>query len=171
MEQVTSIYTPDEYLSLPCLTALLERPFFSRKEVVFLIKMVFWSRSSLTHLLSELKYYGEERKWIDLLRCETIEENPKILLQIPSITPASHVIMDLYSYLKNSTMLPEDADFQIYLRDIPLFEDIFRRAYTKKVSFQELKNTLLELGNTTDHELFALEYIQHIYEHVPARPQ
>lgn len=62
-------------------------------------------------------------------------------------------------------------EFTVYIRDIPLFENILRRTYTQKVSFEELHALLSEQENVSEHEFFALEYIQYIYEQVPVRPQ
>lgn len=75
------LFSHDEYLSFPCLKDLLQRDSFSRKEAIFLVKLLFWLEKSEHFLLNELKYYGEERNWIQELRCQEAYENPNILRQ------------------------------------------------------------------------------------------
>ncbi len=164
-ESVTLLIPPREYLSIPCLKDFLAHALFDRKEAIFLLKILFWQESSQEKLLNELKYYGKEREWIELLRGEEADQKNEISRNI------SHfIITEVQSYLSYQNLIPRNQSYHVYVRDIPLLEDIFRRNYTEKISIQELEKTMNELGDVNEHEIFALAHMQHIYESVIIRP-
>ena len=70
------LLTPDKFCSLDILGEYITRISFTRKELIFALKMLFWIHSTETSLLDELKYYGEERVLIDFFRSERDEYSP-----------------------------------------------------------------------------------------------
>ncbi len=107
---------------------------------------------------------------MNFLRSESLHENPKISIYNNFSESASYKIIDIHSYLQHPDIIKTSEEMQIYIRDIPLLENIFRRYFTQKIAFQELNESLYELCIPTEHEQFVLEYIRHIYENVMNRP-
>lgn len=61
------------YCSLNTLESFIQKSLLQRKELIFCIKMLFWLQNTKTGLLDELKYYGEEREWIEFFRLDESE--------------------------------------------------------------------------------------------------
>ena len=61
------------YCSLNTLESFIQKSLLQRKELIFSIKMLFWLQNTKTGLLDELKYYGEEREWMEFFRLDESE--------------------------------------------------------------------------------------------------
>lgn len=68
----------DKFISFETIEGFLEKSFWNRKETILLAKLDFWLRYTKTGLLDELKFYGDERIWLELFRATQDEENPFI---------------------------------------------------------------------------------------------
>jgi hypothetical protein len=56
----------------------IERTEWSRKETIFLLKMHYWLQHTSYGILDELKYYGEERTFLEYFRADREESHPFI---------------------------------------------------------------------------------------------
>lgn len=63
------------FCSVEIISAWLEKKSWTRKETILMLKILTWQRETQTGLLDELKFYGEEREYIDIFRADKDEWN------------------------------------------------------------------------------------------------
>ena len=90
-----SIYRESEkFISLETISGFLEKNIWTRKESIFITKILFWLKKTNTGLIDELKFYGEERSWVTLFRADTIEINSFIQRARENETASDILITD-----------------------------------------------------------------------------
>lgn len=63
------------FCSVEIISAWLGKKSWTRKETILMIKILTWEKETQTGLLDELRFYGEEREYIDLFRSTETEWN------------------------------------------------------------------------------------------------
>lgn len=182
-EQLSGKWYPSEllidtkrYCSIAGLRDMIIKPSLERKEIIFLIKILFWLRSTKTWLLDELKYYGDEHAFIDLLRSSEDEYAHFRKEQEKKIQESSIIIADMWMSELRTTPIFDSSSTTI-ITDIGEIEDIFRKSESKKVSFSGLFRDLEYLGEKNIITSWFREvciqwisYIQNLVERIPERP-
>lgn len=168
------LLTPDKFCSLDILGEYITRISFTRKELIFALKMLFWIHSTETSLLDELKYYGEERVLIDFFRSERDEYS---LFREKFEASSTHADALICSSLWVS--IPTwIGKYHVVIQDIYQLEDTLRREYSQRISFDQLWSDIELLGkqgifwNTSLEDLsFWLSYFEHLITTIHTRPK
>lgn len=174
--QTELIIEAHRYCSIEMLQAYINKSELTRKEIIFCIKMLFWIEKTPSWLLDELKYYGDERHYVELLYSEIDEYSPFRYAHEKRLEATSILIGDAWMkelrkksiFLENSTTI---------FRDIGQLEDIIRRSDSIRVSFSKLKQDLILLRNTWSLSFsffekteLVLAYFQDMIENIHVRP-
>ena len=126
-----------DFISLIVIDHLLRKPSWKRKEAILIVKIATWMRTTQTGLLDEMKYYGDERMMIDLLRARDEEENPFFMRHRSNLEKNTILIADLMAdHLEECPLLRETHS--LIIRDIVSIEDIVRRKRSRSISFETL---------------------------------
>lgn len=157
--------------------SFIEKTSFNRKELIFSIKMLFWLENTKTGLLDELKYYGEEREWIEFFRLDESEYSPFQKKQEEKILAADILIGDAWIQELQQKQLFQAKSCTI-IHDIVELEDIFRKSESQKISFLEIENDLnhLEKNGIISKDLadilkIDISYFQNLVENLQIRPE
>lgn len=157
------------YLSLDALEALRKKDGKSRKEFIFLGKLLVWLSGTQTGYLEELKYYGEEREWKEYFRLDNQKTNPfwekaleklkgiDVLLSDPSVLDETHT---------------ERSFDQVFIFQPTGVAESYRKIQSHFISFQTLQKvlTFLESKDTSLRAKTGLDILQQILESVKSRP-
>ncbi len=149
---------------------------WKRKESVFIVKLSSWILSTETGLLDELKYYGDERSFMELFRATPGEVNPFFsTYQEKSLRTTNILISDMNTSGLGDTPLFAQ-DHSLIIRDIMWIEDVIRRKKSEHISFDELLVLSESLSYTGTPDIgkdfiTGLSMITDIYRAVPVRPK
>jgi DNA polymerase III epsilon subunit-like protein len=157
--------SPEKWCSVEYIRELIQDDRrLSRKEMILTLKIMYWMTETTTGLLDEMKFYGDERKMIDIYRCRADEYPIWRTTYESRIYSTPVLIADAYSF---TTQI---AGRYTIVKDLPLLEDIVRRRSSREISFDELYETLSEhIWDTSI--LTMIDMIRGIYESTPERPQ
>ena len=131
--------SPEKWCSVEYIRELIQGDQrLSRKEMILTLKIMYWMTETTTGLLDEMKFYGDERKMIDIYRCRADEYPIWRTTYESRIYSIPVLIADAYSF---ATQI---AGRYTIVKDLPLLEDIVRRRSSQEISFDELYKTLSE---------------------------
>lgn len=171
-----SIYRESEkFISLETISGFLEKNIWTRKESVFITKILFWLEKTTTGLIDELKFYGEERIWITLFRADVTEINRFIEKARQDESASDVLITD--SLNKELFLHPLREKWgTIVFRDALSIEKNIRKQQSTQISFSECFR-LIENSKTISQEkdlsedlITAFSYISSIIEDTVERP-
>ena len=121
---------------------LMSSEIFSRKKMILILKIAFWVSDTKTGLIDELKFYGDERNMIEILRSNEQDtsiwrdEYEQKIKEVPLL------ISDAY----NLKIEKQDTSSRYtVIKDIPLLEDIIRRTKSQEISFDRLYSSIQDL--------------------------
>lgn len=168
----TAIYNDSRlYISLNSIRTFFEKPLWKRKETILMIKLLTWLEKTETGLIDELKFYGEERTMIELFRSDWQEWWYFHEKWYKNTDTKDVVLADFWT--EDTLSFPVlTKKHNLIIRDIFDMEDVFRRKYTKHISFENLFQTYWELGikNISEKIGEALSYIENTILSVIVRP-
>ena len=164
------------YCSMEMLQAYIRKSELSRKEIIFYIKMLFWIEKTASGLLEELKYYGDERHYLELLRSEEDEYSPFRHAHESRLEDTSVLIGDAWMKELRKKPVFLGSSTTIF-RDIGELEDIIRRSDSIQISFSKLAKELILLRISwalsflcVERIELALAYFQDLLENIHTRP-
>lgn len=165
------------YCSLNTLESFIQKSLLQRKELIFSIKMLFWLQNTKTGLLDELKYYGEEREWMEFFRLDESEYSHFQEKQKENALTADILIGDPWiEELQKSPFFWEKSC--TIVRDIIELEDTFRKSGSRKISFLEIENDIAYLygnwilsENLRERTRMSMAYFQYLIENLQERPE
>lgn len=171
-----SIYRESEkFISLETISGFLRKDIWSRKEAIFITKILFWLEKTTTGLIDELKFYGEERIWINLFRADITEINWFIQRARQNEKSSDILITDSLNKELFFHSLREKWE-TIVFRDALSIEKNIRKQQSSKISFPECFR-LIENSETISREkevfedlITAFSYISSIVEDTVERP-
>jgi DNA polymerase III epsilon subunit family exonuclease len=157
--------SPEKWCSVEYIRELIQDDrCLNRKEMILTLKIMYWMTETTTGLLDEMKFYGDERKMIDIYRCRADEYPIWRTTYESRIYSTPILIADAYSF---TTQI---AGRYTIVKDLPLLEDIVRRRSSQEISFDELYKTLSE--HIWDASILTMiDIIRGIYESTSERPQ
>jgi DNA polymerase III epsilon subunit family exonuclease len=159
---------PEKYISLLSLEEYLHSPLkWERKITIFLVKILFWLKSTRTGLLHELKFYGEEQSFLPIFR-SSIDELNIFRQNDTQFLQSVHVIVsDMYTYphIWKSLSKPE----VLFIKDILSFEDILRRVNSASISFDGVVECLSYFPDSFGC-ISSVRLIEWIYSSLVPRP-
>lgn len=136
IENMISI-PPDRWCSVNYLRELICSDVqFERKHMILTLKVAYWMTSTVTGLLDEMKFYGEERNMLDLYRTRSDESHIWRMEYESKIQKIPLLICDAYHF---DEQIP--GRYTI-IKDIPLLEDITRRKSSQEISFDQLYSAI-----------------------------
>ncbi len=171
-------YTPHIYkdqanfCSIEMLSYWLNREIWNRKESIFIIKLTSWILETQTWLLDELKYYWDERSFMELFRSDTSEMNPFFDRQRQESQNTDILIADLSAgNIESESIIP--GEHSLIVRDVMWMEDAIRRKKSHHISFRELFSLSEWLSERTLQEdlITGFSILSDIYRSVPERPK
>jgi hypothetical protein len=140
IENIVTI-TTEKWCSVEYMRELIQSDRrLSRKEMILTLKIMYWMTETQTGLLDEMKFYGDERKMIDLYRCREDEYPIWRTTYDSQISTIPVLILDAYHFAKQ---IP--GRYTI-IKDIPLTEDIVRRSSSVEISFDRLSDAISEIS-------------------------
>ncbi len=169
----TSIHKDQgNFCSIEMLSHWLERDSWNRKESIFIIKITSWVLETKTGLLDELKYYGDERSFMELFRSDISEVNHFFDRQRQESEKADILIADLFlENIESESLMP--WEHSLIVRDVMWMEDVVRRKMSNHISFKELfsLSESLEESDIIEDLITGFSIIADIYRSVPDRPK
>ncbi len=166
IENIIAI-TPDKWCSVEYMRELITSDrILSRKELILTLKIAYWLTETITWLLDEMKYYGDERNMLDIYRCRSDESHLWREQYEAKIQTIPVLIIDAYHFAI------EIPGRHTIIKDIPLLEDIMRRYSSVEVSFDKLSDAISSLPGSEPlvHLWDMISIIRDIYETIPDRP-
>ena len=171
-----SIYRESEkFISLETISGFLRKDIWNRKESIFITKILFWLEKTATGLIDELKFYGEERIWINLFRSDITEINWFIQRARQTENSSDILITDSLNKELFCHSLREKWGTVVF-RDALSIEKNIRKEQSNKISFSECFR-LIENSETISKEkgvfedlITAFSYISSIIEDTVERP-
>jgi hypothetical protein len=155
---------PEKWCSVEYIRELIQSDRrLSRKEMILTLKIMYWMTETTTGLLDEMKFYGDERKMIDIYRCRADEYPIWRHTYESAIASIPVLVVDAYSFAKQ---IPGRYTL---IKDIPLMEDIVRRRSSREISFDRLSDFVSE-HLCSESILTMIDIIRGIYESIPERP-
>ncbi len=137
---VARYFSREKYISLKQLTFRMDQKnIWTRKYVILIGKLLFWLQDTKKGILSELKYYGDERTMIDGFRAENGETHTFIEASERDIRSSMVTIAETHDVLREELVLEK----RLIIRDIERFDDAMRNTLSKTVDFT-LWETILE---------------------------
>ncbi len=131
--------SPEKWCSVEYIRELIQDDRrLSRKEMILTLKIMYWMTETTTGLLDEMKFYGDERKMIDIYRCRADEYPIWRTTYESRIYNIPVLIADAYSFTT-----PIAGRYTI-VKDLPLLEDIVRRRSSIEISFDRLSDIITE---------------------------
>lgn len=112
---------------------------FSRKELIFSLKILIWLEHTETGKLDELKYYGEEYTFRDLLRCGEYE-NSYFHAKRRVLHKDTQIII---SEAMGTTVQRKNGEKKVVLiEDVYQLEKSLRKHLSKKINFSQILHNL-----------------------------
>ena len=163
----------ENFCSVEMIAYWLSLETLGRKESIFLLKLTTWIWETLTGLLDELKYYGNERSFIELFRLDNEEENHFYEKHRSDLLSAEIVFSDFWT--ENLEKFPlTHKPHSLIIRDIIWSEDLIRKAKSSHISIKELFNSIESIeqldASTIDNLVTGISMISDIYTSTPERP-
>ncbi len=173
--RVKLIQESRRYCSINMLRTFSEKTSLKRKEIIFLMKLFFWIEKTKTWLLDELRYYGEEREFLELFRAWENEFSDFRSEYEKKWYIANIFIGDLWMEELRVNSLREYST--IILLDTAKIEDTFRQCESRTIVFMRIfsdarfleENSLLSSA-FSETLYMAISYIQNLLENIPERP-
>ena len=167
---------PERFCSLAALGEFISKSKMSRKEIIFSIKMLFWLEQTTTWLLDELKFYGEERRYMKFMELWTMEYSDFREKHRAFYTDAQVLIGNTF-HPSFDSLEYTIGDSATMVRDAYRMEDIYRKQETRVISFSEI-DEYFEILETVESLWiwffesirFSLQYFEHILTHIHTRP-
>ena len=163
-----------EYISFEQLWDWMSKEKFSRKELIFSLKILIWLEHTETGKIDELKYYGEEYTFRDLLRCSE-DENSYFHAKRRIMHKDTQIII---SEAMGTTVQRKNGEKKVVLiEDVYQLEKSLRKHLSKKIDFSLILYNLewLSKKEGIDHRIisrgvYSLSYLCHLIESCQARP-
>lgn len=159
---------PEKYISLLSLDEYIHtNQVWERKMTIFLVKILFWLKTTHTWLLHELKFYSDEQDFLPLFRADSNEVNIFREKNRDILESAHVVVSDMYTYPRIREFLPR-PDI-LFIKDILSFEDILRRIHSVSISFDFLVEYLSYFSDS-ENCISSIRLIEWIYSSLIPRP-
>jgi DNA polymerase III epsilon subunit family exonuclease len=163
----------ENFCSVEMIAYWLSLETLGRKESIFLLKLTTWIWETLTGLIDELKYYGDERSFIEVFRSDNEEKNYFYEKYKNDLLSAEIVFSDFWT--ENIEKFPLiSKPHSLIVRDIIWSEDLIRKSKSIHISIKELFNSVESIENldtsTIDDLITGISMISDIYTSTPERP-
>ncbi len=174
--RASSFLPPEKFCSLLALGDFISQAQMNRKEIIFSIKMLFWLEETQAWLLDELRFYGDERKYMKFMGLWATEYSDFREKHIDTCKNSS--ILIAHTYHKSFDSLAYSiGKYTTIVRDVYRMEDIYRKQETRVISFSEIHEHLDILQDSEslscqffESVRFSLVYIEHILKNIHTRP-
>ena len=172
---IEEYFESTRFCSIEMIHAWLKKGTWSRKETILMIKILTWLWETKTGLLDELKFYGEEREYIDIFRSEKTEWNIFREEKRKKIDQSKIIIAEMWiTDLGEKNVL--ENEHTLMIRDCILFWDILRKKESYHISFEKIHSLSSFLRGKYNDKCwqdidFSIALIQEIFETTPLRPQ